>query len=168
MMLKSSLERRPSRRRFVLFRPVFLSLICLIAVGGRSQAADDFSSQALTTKAWDSLGAGELATALEATAKCRELYAAEAERQQAGLEDFLPADKGHDAWALNDVGTCLFIEGQVHEKAGRVAEARAAYQKLVDAFGFAQCWDQKGWFWKPAQAAADRLEVLEFDATLSN
>ena len=139
----------------------------VIPRAARSHAADDLSSQALTTKAWESLAAGDLAAALEATTKCRELYAAEADRQQAGLDDFLPADKGHDAWALNDVGTCLFIEGQAHEKAGRAAEARAAYLKLVDGYGFAQCWDQKGWFWKPAQTAADRLEMLEFDATLT-
>lgn len=148
-------------------RALLLLATCLAVWAGRGLAADDLSSQALTTKAWESLAAGDLGATLEATTKCLELYAAQADRQQADLEDFLPAEQGHDAWALNDVGTCLFIEGQAHEKAGRAAEARAAYRRLVDGYGFAQCWDQKGWFWKPAQAARDRLETLEFDATLS-
>jgi tetratricopeptide (TPR) repeat protein len=143
---------------------VFLAAICPEPI---TRGGDELSSQALTTKAWEKLAAGDLAAALEATAKCQELYAAEAGRQQAALTDFLPLEKGHDAWALNDVGTCLFIEGQAHEKAGRTAEAKAAYRRLVKAYGFAQCWDEKGWFWKPAQAAADRLDVLEFDATLT-
>jgi hypothetical protein len=145
--------------------PLVLLLACIcpepIAI-----AADELSSQALTTKAWEAVAAGDPATALEATAKCQELYAAEAGRQQAALADFLPPEKGHDAWALNDVGTCLFIEGQAHEKAGRTADAQAAYRRLVKDYGFAQCWDAKGWFWKPAQAAADRLETLDFDAAL--
>ncbi len=130
-------------------------------------AADELSSQALTTRAWNALGAGQLDSVLEATATCRTLYADEAKRQQAALADFLPAEKGHDAWALNDVGTCLFIEGQAHEKAGHRAEAASAYRQLVTDYGFAQCWDEKGWFWKPAQAATERLKLFDFDALLA-
>jgi hypothetical protein len=132
-----------------------------------AEPGENLSSQSLTTRAWEALAAGNQEAALEVTAKCYELYAVEASRQQASLKDFLPAEKGHDAWALNDVGTCLFIEGQACEKAGRRKDAAAAYRRLIDDYGFAQCWDPKGWFWKPADAAAERLEVLEFDATLT-
>lgn len=126
----------------------------------------DFSSATLTGKAWEALGKGDLERALVFTGKCRELYGKKAVEQQAGLSEFLPKDKGHDAWALNDVGTCLFIEGQVHEKAGRKAAAIEAYGKLSGTLGFAQCWDPKGWFWHPAEAAADRVKQLKFDALL--
>jgi len=68
---------------------------------------------------------------------------------------------------LNDVGTCCFIEGQALEKAGRKADAVAAYRRLVDEYGFAQCWDTRGWFWQPAKAAQDRIDVLEFDAAVA-
>jgi hypothetical protein len=126
----------------------------------------DFSSVTLTGRAWEAFGKGELDRALVFTGKCRELYQKQASEQQKGLSDFLPKEKGHDAWALNDVGTCLFIEGQVHEKAGRKAEAVAAYKTLTGSLGFAQCWDPKGWFWRPAEAAAGRVKQLEFDALL--
>lgn len=137
---------------------------------GLSAAEDfgDFSSATLTAKAWESLGKGDFDRALVFTGKCRELYEKKSIEQQASLSDFLPKEKGHDAWALNDVGTCLFIEGQVHEKRGRQPEALAAYKKLASTLGFAQCWDPKGWFWHPAEAAAGRVKQLQFDALLDD
>lgn len=145
---------------------------CLLAVAPvlaptAASAADELSSQALTSRAWNALGSEQLDSVFEATTTCQKLYTDEAKRQQAALSDFLPAEKGHDAWALNDVGTCLFIEGQALEKAGRREEAASAYRKLIADYGFAQCWDEKGWFWKPAQAATERLKLFDFDALLA-
>jgi hypothetical protein len=91
---------------------------------------------------------------------------AEALKQQAALSDFAPAEKAHDSWALNDVGTCLFIEGQVREKQNDKTQAAAAYRELVSKLAFCQCWDTKGWFWRPAEAAADKVKQSEFDAKL--
>lgn len=139
----------------------------LAAAAGRAQDEfGDHSSQTLTGKAWTALGSGEFEKVALFTDKCRELYADEAEKQQADLKDFLPAEKAHDAWALNDVGTCCFIQGQALEKQDRKADAAAAYKQVVEAYGFAQCWDPKGWFWRPAEAAAQRLKQLDFDVVL--
>ena len=139
--------------------------LALAAVGAEPDFGDH-SSATLTKKAWESLAAGHAEHVLAYTGKCRELYAAEAKKQQAALTDFAPAEKAHDSWALNDVGTCLFIEGQLHEKQGTRKEAIAAYRQLADELTFCQCWDTKGWFWKPAEAAAGRIKELEFDAKL--
>ncbi|MBE7159385.1 MAG: beta-glucanase precursor, partial [Rhodospirillales bacterium] len=67
-------------------------------------------------------------------------------------------------WALNDVGTCYFIKGQALESQGKKKDAVAAFKYLSDNLAFAQCWDPKGWFWKPADAARDKTKKLEFDA----
>jgi tetratricopeptide (TPR) repeat protein len=145
------------------------SFLMVVAGPAAAIAAEDFGdykSSTLTTKAWEALGQPQYEIAFAYIAKCRELYEAEALKQQAGRKDFLPADKGHDAWALNDVGTCYFIEGQLLEKQGKQREAAAAYRKLVQDLSFCQCWDTKGWFWRPAEAAADRLKQLEFDTLL--
>lgn len=139
-------------------------------VGGAATAEEDFgdhSSQTLTGKAWAALGSGDLEKATVFTGKCLELYAEEATKQQAELKGFLPADKVHDAWALNDVGTCCFIEGQALEKQDRKADAAVAYKKVVESYGYSQCWDPQGWFWRPAEAAAQRLKQLEFDGVLN-
>jgi len=61
------------------------------------------------------------------------------------------------------VGTCLFILGQTLEKQNKGTEALAAYKTLVEKVSYAQTWDTKGWFWKPADAAKERIKALEFD-----
>lgn len=147
-----------------------VTVACLVAVAGsalvEAQDFGDHTSATLTGKAWTALGGDKPDTALAYTAKCRDLYMGEAVKQQKSLVDFAAAEKAHDYWALNDVGTCLFIEGQVHEKAGRTKEAVAAYRTLADDLKFSQCWDTKGWFWRPAEAAAGKLKQLDFDAKL--
>lgn len=155
-----------SRRAMAAGLAASVAIAC-VALPLRAQDFGDFSSATLTKKAWEALAAGNGEQVLAYTGKCRELYFAEAKKQQAGLTDFAAAEKAHDPWALNDVGVCLFIEGQLREKQGQPAEAIAAYRQLVDDLKFCQCWDTKGWFWKPAEAAAGRIKELEFDAAVA-
>ncbi len=77
-----------------------------------------------------------------------------------------PAEEAdiHRYWALNDVATAYFIQGEAYRKKGEAAKAREAFQKIIDEFSYGQCWDPKGWFWKPAEGAANRLNSLEEDA----
>lgn len=126
----------------------------------------DFSSSTLTTKAWGALGAGKLDAALAFTGKCKELYMEKALEQQASLAGFASDEEAPMLWALNDVGTCLFIEGRVFEEQKKSKEAAAAYGHLTSKLGYAQCWDPQGWFWKPAEAAAKKIKEMEFDAKL--
>ena len=154
---------RPGRKVGALVTSI---VMMAAAVPMQAQDFGDHSSATLTGKAWKELGGNQPDAALAYTAKCRELYMSEAVKQQHALDDFAPSDKAHDFWALNDVGTCLFIEGQVHEKAGRAKEASDAYRMLADEMRYSQCWDPKGWFWRPAEAAVSRLKQLEFDAKL--
>ncbi|MBL6712710.1 MAG: beta-glucanase precursor [Pirellulales bacterium] len=149
---------------------VWLAVSAAVVVGlSRAQADEDFGdfrSATLTSKAWEALGAGKLKSALSFTDKCRELYMEEARNQQGSVNEFASDEDAPKLWALNDVGTCLFIEGQVYEQQKKSKEAVAAYEQLVAQLGYAQCWDPQGWFWKPAEAAAKRIKELEFDAKL--
>ena len=126
----------------------------------------DHSSATLTAKAWNALNGGGLDDALQFVNKCIELYAAEALKMQASLTtapNFATPEAAGPYWALNDVGTCLFIKGQVLTKKGDKAGAKAAYAKLTQELKFSQCWDPQGWFWKPAEAAKQKLVELEFE-----
>lgn len=145
-----------------------IALGSMLLATGLVQAQDfgDHASSTLTTKAWESLAAGKDDLVVAYVGKCRELYEAEAKKQQANLTEFAPAEKAHDFWALNDVGTCTFIEGQLLEKKGKKKEAIETYRRLANELKFCQCWDTKGWFWKPAEAAAGRIKELEFDQQL--
>jgi tetratricopeptide (TPR) repeat protein len=123
----------------------------------------DQSSQTLTTKAWDALTSKNYALVYVYSGRCIELYATQAKEMQASLPARAPADTASSFWALNDVGTCLYIRGQAYEAEGKTAEAIAVYRKLVNELSFAQTWDTKGWFWPPADAAKQRIQVLEFE-----
>ena len=125
----------------------------------------DYTSATLTSKAWKASEAKDFASAAGYAAKCIEMHGGVAVQQQKALTAPLTEkEEIFKQWALNDVGTCYFIQGQVLEKQGKTKEAVASYKFLVDNLGYAQCWDPKGWFWKPADAAAGRIKALEFDA----
>ncbi len=120
----------------------------------------DYTSQTLTTKAWEVLGKNDHRGVELFTKKCIELYEADAKKQQASLAEFAPKDKVFNYWALNDVGTCYFIWGESLMAQKRSKEAKAAFERVVNDFGFSQCWDPKGWFWKVAAAARGRLNKI--------
>jgi len=69
-------------------------------------------------------------------------------------------EERRDYWALNDVGTSLFIKAEALKKAGKVDEAKKVYKELIDKYFYSQCWDPQGWFWKPAEAAQQALDEM--------
>lgn len=154
--------------------PAALVVYCFLAAASAQEAVPapspaldfgNFSSETLTTKAWKASDAGDQASAAGYTDKCIEMFADKAVEQQKALGAPLTVKEEIFAqWALNDVGTCYFIRGQILEKQGKSKEAVEAYKFLVENLPFAQTWDTKGWFWKPADAAAGRVKALEFDA----
>ena len=138
-----------------------------LATIGTSYNFGDYTSQTLTTSAWEALNSNDHKGVELYTKKCIELYEPEARKQQAGLTDYLSKDKAFDAWALNDVATCYFILGDSLMAQKRYKEAKAAFERVVDDFNFAQCWDPKGWFWKVSTAARGRINKLREDFGVS-
>ncbi len=152
-------------------RSLLIVLGCLgTAVAQDSPAAPkldfgDFSSATLTSKAWAANDAKDYAAADGYTSKCIEMFTPQALEQQKALPAPLTEKEEIFAqWALNDVGTCYFIRGQILEKQGKTKEALESYKFLAENLAYAQTWDPKGWFWKPAGAASERVKALEFDA----
>ena len=120
----------------------------------------DFSSETLATKSWKALDAGDHAAVEAYAKKCISLYETQAAEQQASLTEFAPKEKAFNYWALNDVATCYFILGQSYLAQGKVKEAKEAFRTVIDKFSYAQCWDTKGWFWKVAEGASDKLTTM--------
>lgn len=148
-----------------------LAAILTLACAAPAFAVDfgDSSSATLTSKAWAASN-GKADDALACVDQCIKLYEAEALKMQAALTAAggKPANEAREAtsarWALNDVGTCLFIKGNLLLAKGDKEGAKAAYAKLAKTMPDAQCWDTKGWFWGPAAAAKQKLVELELDA----
>ena len=146
-------------------RVLLLVLATLLLLPALARAYDfgDNRSVTLATKAWEALSKGDVEAVLAYTNKCVELYGEEAKKMQASLKDFIKGSKQQifSYWALNDVGTCLFIQGAQYLKAGNPVEAKRAFDRIIEEFSFAQCWDPQGWFWKPVDAAKEKLAELE-------
>jgi len=125
----------------------------------------DYRSVTLVVNAWKALEEGKLEEVLVYTDKCAKLYSREAAKMQKALKGYPEGsdDEIFAYWALNDVATAYFIQGEAYHKKGEAAKAREAWQKIIDEFSYGQCWDPKGWFWKPAEAAANRLNSMEED-----
>jgi hypothetical protein len=121
---------------------------------------EDYTSETLTRKSWEALDSNRISQVIIYTEKCMALYESEAKKQQSSLTAFAPKDKAFDFWALNDIGTCYFIMGEAYLKNQDWKKAQACYQKLIDEYGYSQCWDPKGWFWKPAVAARGKMNKI--------
>jgi hypothetical protein len=151
-------------------RVIILILLIVLLASPTASAQTDFgdhTSSTLTTKAWEALGRADLDAALTYANKCIEMYEEEARKMQASLQGFPthePKEETFKYWALNDVGTAYFIKGEILMKQSNSSAAKAAYEKLAREFSYAQCWDTRGWFWKPGEAAKQKVLEIGFDA----
>ncbi|MFT5387737.1 MAG: tetratricopeptide (TPR) repeat protein [Lysobacterales bacterium] len=147
---------------------VTLSLILGLATFVQPTAVEaynfgDFRSETLAGKAWGALNGGDIEAVLAYTNKVLELYGDQAKEMQESLTSY-PQGSNDDVfayWALNDVATSLFIQGEAYRQADMGDEAKVAYDSLIKDYEYGQAWDSKGWFWKPAEAAAAKLVLLE-------
>lgn len=123
----------------------------------------DYRSETLVTRSWEALAQGDIEAVLAYTNKVMELYSAEAKKMQEGVTAYVSGEKEQvfALWALNDVSTALFVQGEAYRKANMVEEAKDAYNLLIKDYTFGQSWDPKGWFWKPAEAAKEKIKMLE-------
>lgn len=155
-------------------KPVSLFVItCLTLLGcasGSSSPAPasaeldygDQTSVTLQVKGWEALAAGQYEHAVKYTERCAALYQDQAKEMQNSLTAKPKKDDVHDYWALNDVGTCYYIKGEALMKLSRNSDAKAAYQTVIDHYGYSQAWDPKGWFWSPADAASQKVAIIDF------
>jgi len=123
----------------------------------------DYSSMTLMVLAWKALDEKDLEAVLVFTNKCIELYGEAAEKMQSALKDF-PAgtnDEIHAYYALNDVATAYFIQGEAYFKSDQMPKAKEAYQVVIDRYPFAQCWDPRGWFWRVAEGSKEKIKMID-------
>lgn len=151
-------------KRFLAMLTLSLSFAGLICPSfAAAYNFGDFRSETLTAKAWGALAEDDMEAVLAYTNKCLELYAEDAKKMQDGLSDYPEGenDKIFAYWALNDIATCLFIQGQAYQRADMEEEAKEAYEKLVNEYSYGQAWDANGWFWKPTNAAKEKMAMMK-------
>ena len=127
----------------------------LYAQEGNSTSAE------LIDKAWAAHGKRDVEETFRITGQCIDLYATEAARQQASIK-VMPktVDEIKSVGALNDVAVALFIQGEAYLRQGKLEEARQAFQAVIDKYGYAQSWDQRGWYWSVAEVSKQSLQKM--------
>jgi tetratricopeptide (TPR) repeat protein len=120
----------------------------------------DYTSQTLATRGWEALIEQDYKGVNLYAKKNIQLYAEEAQKQQASLTQFASRENVYDYWALNDVAVSYYQMGEALAAQKKFRQARETYQLVIDNYAFAQAWDPKGWFWKVAVAAKGRLRKL--------
>jgi len=118
-------------------------------------------SQSLIVKAWDFYNAKNYSEAAAFASELIERYSDEAAGQQASLKTFAPKGQESKYWALNDVATAHFILGKIYAAQNKTAKAKEQFNTIISDYGFAQCWDINGWYWKVAQGAQEELNKLK-------
>lgn len=167
------------RVRRTIFRaePVAAAAILAVLLLGLAEAAGSESAEiviqpkatavsvgsgGLAQQAWLALEKGKHDIVMATVDECVRRFSPRARKQQALLKEFAPPERAAYYSALNDVGTCLFILGRSLQAQKRNEAAKEVYREIIDAYGFAQCWDTKGWFWKVAPAARDQIAAIDF------
>lgn len=139
----------------------------LITMLGTDVDFEDYTSETLTRKAWEALSSKNIVNAIVYAEKCISLYEKDAKKQQESLSNFAPKEKAFDYWALNDIGSCYFIMGEAYSVDKRWELAIKAYQTIINEYQFSQCWDSRGWFWKPGVAARGKLNKIVAEQGIS-
>jgi tetratricopeptide (TPR) repeat protein len=122
----------------------------------------DMTSSFIVNQMWQALNAKNVPAVIAYDMTLERLYRQAALNMEKSLKDYPTGDKNvFKYWALNDVGTGMFILGEAHQLDEKYAEARNAYNKVNTDYHFAQCWDPQGWFWKPAEAALDKITEIQ-------
>jgi len=157
-----------SPQRHNLTGITLLLLFCVLghwvtgSLGHAEELTSKPSSGELVLKAWEVHGKKDVEATFKVTQECIDLYKEEAGRQQASLSA-LPTRKGEieAVQVLNDVATCYFIQAESYRDQGKLAEAKKAFQLIVDQYSYAQAWDPRGWFWHLADAAKKSIDRIE-------
>ncbi|MFC1804791.1 glycoside hydrolase family 2 TIM barrel-domain containing protein [Candidatus Omnitrophota bacterium] len=147
------------KRTLVIIMGVIFTLGSLQPIFAQEESP---SSGELIVKAWGAHGKRDVEKTFEYTRKLIDLYKDEADRQQASLKA-LP--KGQDeinaVEELNNVATAYFIQAESHMRQQESEEAKSIFKLIIDKYPFGQAWDQRGWYWKPAEAAAQSIKKIE-------
>jgi len=135
----------------------FLLLVCFLTIPLAAFAEEAYQ---VTAKAWNALGRKDWNAAIAHADRAIRTWGTQARQTNQRLKGYAPAKDAKKYANLNEVGTCLMLKGDALRQKGDVKGAIAAYELLLRDFQYAQVWDPKGWFWKPAESARKNLVSL--------
>ncbi|MCD4782100.1 MAG: tetratricopeptide repeat protein [Candidatus Omnitrophica bacterium] len=131
-----------------------------LALMGTSYSYGNYTSETLTIKAWKCWDIKDYKGVELYTTKCIKLFSKRAAQMQKKMKNFARLGYVPYFWALNDVGTCHFILGLAYQKQNKPRKSKEMFQSIIENYGYAQCWDPKGHYWKVAEVSKTKLAEL--------
>ena len=130
-------------------------------------AANAEEAYQVTAKVWEAMGRKDWNTAITHADRVIRIWGPQARRSNNQLKGkgYAPAKEAQKYGSLNEVGLSLLLKGDALSKKGDKAGARASYQLLINQYAYAQVWDPKGWFWRPAEEARKKLVSIKKETT---
>lgn len=110
--------------------------------------------------AWAASGQRNYDRLDELVSACLAHYQNEADLLQAELVDFPDRKESEKYQALNDVGTCLFIQAEAVMNQGKTQEAIKKFEYIIERYPFSQSWDPRGWYWSVKEKSEASIDVL--------
>jgi len=114
-----------------------------------------------TAKIWEAMGRKNWDAAIAQANRVIRIWGPQARRTNDQLKGYAPAKDAKKYGNLNEVGVSLLLKGDALSRKGDKVAAKVAYQTLLNQYPYAQVWDPKGWFWKPAEEARKKLVLLQ-------
>ena len=113
-----------------------------------------------TAKIWETMERKNWDAAIAQANRVIRVWGPQARRTNNQLKGYATAKDAKKYGNLNAAGVSLLLKGDALSKKGDKAAAKVTYQLLLDQYTYAQVWDPKGWFWKPAEEARKKLVLL--------
>ncbi len=139
-----------------VFTPLFLFSLTVVQTASAEEAYQ------VTAKAWDALAKKDWDSAVRLADQATNTWGGQAKATNNGLTALPKGDAVKKFANLNEVGTCLWIKGEALRLKGDPTAAMIAYKTVIGHYEYAQCWDNEGWWWQPADAA--RKQLAKFKA----
>ncbi|MFA5088060.1 MAG: glycoside hydrolase family 2 TIM barrel-domain containing protein [Candidatus Omnitrophota bacterium] len=126
-----------------------------------ARQAKQAPSDELVGKAWEASGRNDLEVLAAVVDQCVAIYGEEAREEGSQLTGFPLRGEEKNYQSLNDVATCLFIQGEAFMNNGKSEDALIVFKEITEEYKWAQAWDpSRGSFWSVAEKSQSSIDIL--------
>ncbi|MCF7907660.1 MAG: hypothetical protein K9L86_02140 [Candidatus Omnitrophica bacterium] len=139
---------------------LLLFLSNLLIVESYSQETAKLEKSKHVNSAWSLRGQKKYEQAYEEVDACIANLTDNANRLAKALTGPTDEVKKSSYQNMNDIAECYFIRAEIFRDQTKYEEASKAFSVIIEKYPYAQCFDPRGWFWSPANAAKDAIKEI--------
>ena len=135
-------------------------LICIVLVFSYVSTLHAQQAYQVTGKAWKALGQKNWQEVIKQADYADSRWGDRARQLNRELDGYPEGESARNFGVLNELATITLLKAQALEKNWEPEAAARVYEQVITDFKYGQCWDKKGWWWKPAETALDALNRI--------